>query len=256
MKPKNQEGPLVSISFDDACNNQYRYGLRLMEKHGFQGTLGVVTSRVGQKYSHTPEWHVNAMTWKQIADFSKAGWEIASHSRFHKSIDNEFLRGPYAKLTEKELNSEIIGSKQDPEERGYSPVTFIRPGSFFQNPLIVPEIEMVKKHYLARRLYYSGVYTPAQPLVNNRVFLPPYDLMAIHLISYPELEKDIERLLSWGSKENWIIFCVHGIDEILGGSTTITPQDFSKTLKLLRSFKSAVVTIAEGLSLSEEQASF
>jgi|SRR3989344_6711367 len=242
---KNKTGPLVSISFDDAYGNQHRHGLCLMEKYGFLGTLGVVTGKVGQTYSHTPEWQVESMTWEQIDNFVKADWEIASHSRFHRSVDNEFLRGPYAKLTREELDDEIVGSRRDLEEHGYSPATFIRPGSFFQNPLTIPEIELVKSYYLTRRLYYSGVYTPAQPLLNSLTFPLPYDLMATHLISYPKLETDLKRLFSSMSEDHWLIFCVHGIDANLGGSATITPQDFEMTLKLIRAHKINVATIGE-----------
>ncbi|HLC66233.1 MAG TPA: polysaccharide deacetylase family protein [Candidatus Nanoarchaeia archaeon] len=237
----------VTFSLDDAMLNQHEYGLRLMQEYGFRGTLGVVTGRVGQTYSHTPAWHVQAMTWGQIADFSAAGWEIASHSRHHRSVANSYLNGPYASLNGRELLAEVVGAKTDLQHHGYAPTTFIRPGSFFQNPPTIPEAILVREHYEARRLYYSGAYDPSHPFLNSLAFPLPHDLLAVHLISYEGLEKDLRNLLDRLPEESWVIFCVHGIDEPLGGSVTITPQDFELTLHLVKESEILVVPIDQGI---------
>ena len=247
--------PRVSITFDDCSQSQITYGLLPMRALRFRGTLGVVTGRVGDRYHHTDAWQVDSLYWSQIAGLQHAdGWEIASHSRMHRSINNPHLKGPYASLSDQELKEEICGSKIDLEARYFpSPVTFIRPGNQFQNPLAGRDLNLTRSCFPVVRLYEGN--TPAKPSLND--FSPGslQRLASTHLRSYPGLLADMEELLAGIKEGQWVVFAVHGIGFNLGGSTTITPSDFEGVLKLLKRAGACVLTLREGMETLRRQSS-
>ena len=194
------------------------------------------------------------MYWSQIAHLAHAGWEIASHSRDHRSIGNDSLKGPYSVLSAAELRDEICGSRVDLEVRYFpSPVTFIRPGNPNQNPLTERDMALARSCFSAIRLYNGN--TPAKPSFNE--FQPGslQGLMSTHLRSYGELLSDVEELLASMGSRDWVIFAVHGVGHYLGGSVTITPDDFQRVLALIHKAQIPVLTLKEAMTALNRQSS-
>ncbi|UCD03727.1 MAG: polysaccharide deacetylase family protein [Candidatus Woesearchaeota archaeon] len=239
---------MISIVFDDTIENQYLYAFPLMEKYELKGVLGVVTGRVGKTYLHTDDWEVKSLTWDQIEEFSKRGWEIASHSKMHRSIEGPHLNGNYSKLNEVELEEEILGSKKDLENHGYSPVTFIWVGSPDQNPCTKRELNVVKKYYKAARFFITHNLSKdyfKKPNYNS-LNSSPYDLKGTWLKSYEGLIEDFKISLK-NLKDNWLILSLHGVDKKVGNSVDISISEFEEILKVIKNSRVRVVTIEEGI---------
>lgn len=64
----------VSLSFDDGYEVVHRYAFPLFKKYGIPGTAYITSGAVG-KPGH--------MTWEQIRELEKEGWEIGAHSVNH-----------------------------------------------------------------------------------------------------------------------------------------------------------------------------
>ncbi|RJQ35622.1 hypothetical protein C4568_00700 [Candidatus Parcubacteria bacterium] len=100
---------VVSITYDDCPETQWRLGLPVAKKHDLVGTVFVSTGYVG-----ADPW---CMTWENVADFKEAGWEIASHAVHHIEMYklNDWV-------------SEIVGSATDLMKKvGVAPVGFAPP---------------------------------------------------------------------------------------------------------------------------------
>lgn len=68
----------VSLSFDDGYEVVYQYALPLFKKYGITGTAYITTGAVGQP---------GFMTWDQIRELEKEGWEIQAHSVTHPIME-------------------------------------------------------------------------------------------------------------------------------------------------------------------------
>ncbi|MFC5652023.1 polysaccharide deacetylase family protein [Paenibacillus solisilvae] len=84
---------LVLLTFDDGYRNNYDKAFPILQKYGFTAALFVITDWVNSK---------PYMSWTQIKELGKAGWDIMPHSRTH----------PHLPLQSKaNQQQEIAGSK-------------------------------------------------------------------------------------------------------------------------------------------------
>lgn len=91
----------VVMDFDDATTPQYEQAFPIMELYGLKGTLGVITSFVGEP---------GYMTWAQIREMSDAGWAIVSHSHNHL---------PYASMEAAAAEADLILSSEIMRDEGF-----------------------------------------------------------------------------------------------------------------------------------------
>jgi len=76
----------VLITFDDGYQNNYTDAFPILKDFGFRATLFVVVETVGLENKwHDPksETRIPMITWAQIKELQKAGWEIGSHTMNH-----------------------------------------------------------------------------------------------------------------------------------------------------------------------------
>lgn len=79
----------IIITFDDADESVYHHALPILRQYGFIATVFVISDFVGKKSS----WDYNFgnrlsphLTWEQLTELSKAGWEIGSHTATHQDL--------------------------------------------------------------------------------------------------------------------------------------------------------------------------
>lgn len=95
-----------AITFDDGYESVYDEAFPILAKYGFKATVFVITNFIGKEnlWDVNIGWkkfkHLNA---KQILELDSNGWEIASHTCNHKSLNH---------LSEKNLKSELKDSKR------------------------------------------------------------------------------------------------------------------------------------------------
>jgi len=94
----------VALTFDDGLKSVLTESKPLMDKHGFVGTAFLISESVGGK---------GHLTWEDVAELEKAGWEIGSHTVSHINP---------TKVSAEKLAEELAGSKATLEEHTASKV--------------------------------------------------------------------------------------------------------------------------------------
>jgi len=97
----------VLITFDDGYSGVARYGLPILQRHGFRATVFVVTQRLGcwntwdqsSGYAAKP-----LMSASEVVYWAGRGFEFGCHTRTHANL---------ASLSEDEIENEILGSRHD-----------------------------------------------------------------------------------------------------------------------------------------------
>ena len=105
---------LVSIFFDDAYYNQYEVALPVLLKYGYRATFGVITDGIGYG-----EGLWECMGTECLQTLAGYGMDIASHTRTHPHLTDN--------LSDVELRQEIIDSRRELEELGFSVRTMVYP---------------------------------------------------------------------------------------------------------------------------------
>lgn len=85
----------VLITFDDGYLNNYEKAFPILRDFGFRATLFVVVQTVGwDNRWHDPksETRINMVSWTQLKELQKAGWEIGSHTMNHPNLQKIELK--------------------------------------------------------------------------------------------------------------------------------------------------------------------
>src|SRR5215831_12625869 len=72
---------LVVLTFDDSVASQYKVVLPLLKKYGFGATFFIT-----EGFSF-PTNKTDYMTWEQIAELHREGFEIGNHTRDHAGVN-------------------------------------------------------------------------------------------------------------------------------------------------------------------------
>jgi peptidoglycan/xylan/chitin deacetylase (PgdA/CDA1 family) len=109
----------MAVTFDDAFLSVFDLAFPILTRLGLPGTVFVPTGLIGsgdpmvwrkmERWLDGPdELELVGMSWEQITELDRAGWEIGSHTRTH----------PYlTQLDDGALVTELRGSREDCEER-------------------------------------------------------------------------------------------------------------------------------------------
>jgi peptidoglycan/xylan/chitin deacetylase (PgdA/CDA1 family) len=112
----------LAITFDDAFASVYD-AAPLLDRVGAPATVFVPTTYVthatslawptNDRWCDTPwEDELRPMSWAQLTDLSRRGWEVGSHTRSHLHLTT---------LSDDELAEELAGSRQECAERSGAP---------------------------------------------------------------------------------------------------------------------------------------
>lgn len=100
----------LAITFDDGYRDNFDNAVPVLEKLALPATFFVVTQWIGSNV--VPWWDEHGtrpwMTWDQVRELRRRGFEIGSHTRTH--LDLGSVTGPVAL-------KEIVGSRLELEER-------------------------------------------------------------------------------------------------------------------------------------------
>lgn len=127
----------VLITFDDGYANNFHNAFPILRDFGFRAVLFVVVQTVGGDNKwHDPrlEARIDMITWPQIKELQKAGWEIGSHTMSHHNLQ---------KIDLKEAAEEIEKSRRSLREfLEETPDTFAYPyGSGEDNPALRQKVK-------------------------------------------------------------------------------------------------------------------
>ena len=107
----------VLITFDDGYDNFHENGLPVLLKYGFTATIFVVSHYAGKMNTWdagiTRRTH---MGWEKLREFSRLGFEIASHTHTHPDL---------TKISGEKIQKELEFSKKMIEDKIGKPVKFL-----------------------------------------------------------------------------------------------------------------------------------
>ncbi len=129
---------LLSITFDDAEDNQWNTAWPIMQDNGLVGTFYVVSTHVNASGVHY-------MNYEQLETLEDAGNEIGCHSMTHPHLNS---------VSTAQLQEEIVGAKQNLTSQGFTINNFAFPfGQGWDNSTVD---DMVKANYHTGRLYVNN----------------------------------------------------------------------------------------------------
>jgi peptidoglycan/xylan/chitin deacetylase (PgdA/CDA1 family) len=128
----------VILTFDDGPKSQYTNAKPILDKYGYKATFDIICNDVGDN---------GYLTWEDITELYKEGYDIGSHSMDHKDL---------SKLSKKMVNFEVGQSKQCLLQHGINTTIFAYPFNGGSDEASV--IDEVAK-------YYSLARTGTEPLM-------------------------------------------------------------------------------------------
>jgi hypothetical protein len=150
--------PRVALSYDGGWESVHSAGLPMFRRHSLAATVYVTTGYIdGTTLPLVPE---NPMTWSQIEDLDRAGWEISSHTRTHPRL---------SELPPDQVLDEVLGAKQELVAHGFPAQGFAYP---FSNQNAEVRALVMRHHAYGRAGYQLGTTLPAIHSVAQLELLP------------------------------------------------------------------------------------
>lgn len=111
-------GPVVAVTFDDACRSVRTLGRPILDRLGWPATMFAPTDWVGReepmRWPGIERWHggpheheLMPMGWEELGALAQGGWEIGSHTCSHPRLPT---------LADAQLADELARSKAVCEE--------------------------------------------------------------------------------------------------------------------------------------------
>jgi peptidoglycan/xylan/chitin deacetylase (PgdA/CDA1 family) len=182
-----ENGPFISITFDDAYDSVYNNALDLMNKYEYRGVVFIVAGLIGEYLEGNKLLNID-----QILHLQKIGWDIGCHSYSHPysitSLDYNM----------KQYHYEIKYSKEKLEELGLIINDYAYPFGTFDNEKY---FDIVKENYRYARTGLKGI---------NKVRKRDHELKSIDLSGDAiEVKKWIDLV---SETKGWLILYVHGVE--------------------------------------------
>ena len=212
-------GPAITLWFDDAWRSQYDVAYPMMKQHGFKGAIAVPTNFIEGKgvmnmlgYKVTKE---QFMTWDELLNLQKQGWEIDSHTMSH-SCNLDFY-------TPKVLKKEFSDSRKVLQSKGFEANNFVMPCGTWKSsvPFLSEEAEK----------YYDS-YRSLEPQLNFIPLKDSYDIKSYFLTNLSQLSEVEQWIKHAKDSHAWLILTFHIIDNT-HDKYAVTPVFFKKILELV-----------------------
>lgn len=113
----------ILITFDDGYMDNYTVALPIMKKYGFTATLFLIVNKVGDP---------NCLTWKEVKELARNGWDIQSHTLTHPDLTTLSLHT---------LQHELVNSKAALEKQLDKPVHFFAYPSGKHNDTVIKAVK-------------------------------------------------------------------------------------------------------------------
>jgi peptidoglycan/xylan/chitin deacetylase (PgdA/CDA1 family) len=131
---------VVILNFDDGYESQYTNAKPILDQYGYKATFYIICNYVGDEEEEQDNSNAR-MSWEDITELHKEGYDIGSHSMDHKDL---------SQMSEKMVDFEVGDSKQCLVDHGINPISFAYPFNTAAEDATV--IDIVAKYYdIARR---------------------------------------------------------------------------------------------------------
>lgn len=189
--PSSSWRGMVTFTFDDANKNIYENALPIFQKYGVVGTLSPIVGAI----ENQEDWIV---TWPQLQEFHKAGWEIGSHTMTHANL---------TELADADLDYELRVSKRLLARHGIAAKTLIFPFNNYD-----PRVLDYTSRYYENSRGLAGEET-------NGIACDRYEILCREVSATTRPDEVIGWIKEAVGKQVWLVLMLH---EVVPG----TPKDY------------------------------
>jgi peptidoglycan/xylan/chitin deacetylase (PgdA/CDA1 family) len=221
---------LVVLTFDDASKSHFTVARPLLKKHGFGATFFVTEG------FDFPTNRRDYMSWQEIAQLHRDGFEIGNHTRDHLGITDKTVR---------DLAAQLRGINDRCKEHGIpTPVSFAYPG----NALSKAALPILKEHGIrfARR---GG--SPEYPYKEGRGFA--YEPGRDHPLLIPSAGDarpawkldDFKNAVHQAKAGKIAVLQFHGVPDTAHNWVTTSKEQFESYLNYLADHRFRVIALRD-----------
>ncbi|WP_114781829.1 polysaccharide deacetylase family protein [Botryobacter ruber] len=212
---------LVVLTFDDASASHASLVAPLLQKYNFGATFFVC------EFPPDFDDKTKYMSWEQMQQLDKAGFEVASHTRTHTHV---------TKMSKDRFKEELAYIENKCRELGMKqPETFAYPG--YSTNLAAIEVLQEKSYQFAR----AGGSRPYSPAIDHPYLIPSYSTTGA-------TDSDKERVLQamqQAKDGKIVVFTIHGVPDIAHDWVTTPPELFEEYMKYLHDNKYRVIALRD-----------
>ncbi|GAB3573388.1 polysaccharide deacetylase family protein [Hymenobacter daeguensis] len=210
---------LVVLTFDDAVLSHATYVAPLLKKYGFGGTFFVCEFREPPFADKT-----KYMSWAQIQQLDKLGFEVGSHTLTHKHVN---------KMSAAEFGAELDSIESRCRRwRIRQPVTFAYPG-YDVHPTATAVL--AQRGYPFARAGGSRAYDPA---TDHPALIPSFSISGLP-------REKVLAALAQARDGRIVVLTVHGVPDTAHDWVTTDPKLFEEYLQYLRDNHYNVVALRD-----------
>ena len=197
---------LVVLTFDDAPVSQFTVAAPLLKKYGFNATFFVC--EFPPNYTDSTKY----MTWRQIQQLGKMGFEVANHTRTH---------APVSQLSKEQFKKELkyIEDKCDSLKIG-KPETFAYPGYDLDAKAL---LTLQECGYAFARIGGDRAFNP---LVDHPYLVPSWAMKT-------DNQETINNALQQAKDGMIVVLTIHGVPDYEHPWVTTSPEVLKKHLAYL-----------------------
>jgi peptidoglycan/xylan/chitin deacetylase (PgdA/CDA1 family) len=227
MKKLEQESskktvkPKVVLTFDDAEISHYTNVASLLKKFGFDATFFVCEFPY-----HNPDEKKEYMTWSQIRELYKKGFEIGNHTGHHINV---------TKLKPEEIDKEIAYVEEKCAEfKIPKPVSFAYPGNRYDT---ISQAILKKRGYKYARAGGSKLYNAA---TDSLLAIPSFTVISSDKY-FGRVTKSLKNL----KPDDVVVLTFHGVPDLIHPDYSTTVENLKEVLQLIKEKKYEVVPMRD-----------
>ncbi len=221
---------LIVLTFDDASRSHFTVARPLLLKHKMGATFFVTE---GWDFASNKK---DYMTWEQIAQLHKDGFEIGNHTLDHMAINQKTLRDLSAQLKGIDLQCKKYGIPK--------PVSFAYPG----NAILVEALPILKDHGIrfARRggspefEYKSGGGIAYEPGLDHPLLIPTTG------DARPDWTlENVKKVVQQAQQGRIAVMQFHGVPDTAHDWVSTTQTNFESIVDYLANEKCTVIALRD-----------
>lgn len=221
---------LVVLTFDDASKSHYTVARPLLLKHKFGATFFVTE---GWDFATNKK---DYMTWEEIAQLHKDGFEIGNHTRDHKGVSPETIRDLAAQLRAINLRCKEHGIPE--------PTSFAYPGNAIakEGLPVLKElgIKVARRGGSPERPYKEGRGFAYEPGLDHPLLIPTAgDARPTWTLD------DLKRAVAQAKHGKIAVLQFHGVPDTAHDWVTSSTEQFESYLKYLADEKCTVIAMRD-----------
>jgi peptidoglycan-N-acetylglucosamine deacetylase len=213
-----QKEKTIVLTFDDAVKSQYTVVAPLLRQYGFGATFYVC--EFPGMFGDT----ANSMSWEEIQQLSKWGFEIGNHTWHHRNLPG---------LTSTELNSELSYIENKCDSLGIPKLTSFCYPAYHTDSAAIP---VLKQHgYTTAR---TGGDKPWDLKKDDPLYVPSFTITGDDSAYF-------YRAIAQAEKGKVVVFTIHGVPDKVHPWVTTPPEVFKKYMKYLYDHQYHVIAMRD-----------